>query len=84
VEAVDLAQILLSVTTMIGDPGIDDGVAHGRQERHQRPEAVAKYGNVPGALGHLHHSFSGVPDILGAGVSVVGLIEAKAVLPVCL
>jgi len=34
------------------------------------------------ALRQLGHDVSGVLNVLGAGVSIIGLIEAKAVLPV--
>ena len=80
-KAVDLPQILLSVAAMIGDRGVD-AVAHGGQEGHQPAEAIAKDGDLAGALGQLGHSVGGVLDVPGAGVSVIGLIEAKAVLPV--
>src|SRR5260370_41486478 len=83
VETIDLVQILLSVTTVVGDRSVN-AVAHGRQEGHQRPEAVTKYGNLAGALGHLGHGIGGVLDVPDTGISVIGLIEAKTVLPVWL
>jgi hypothetical protein len=82
-ETVDLAEILLGVTTVVGDCSVNE-VAHGRQESHQRPEAVAKYGNFAGALGHLRHGVGGVLDVPDTGISVIGSIEAKTVLPVWL
>jgi hypothetical protein len=37
-----------------------------------------------GALGHLRHGVGGVLDVPNTGISVMGLIEAKTVLPVWL
>jgi hypothetical protein len=68
---------------MVGNGSVN-AVAHGRQEGHQRPEAVAKYGNAAGAFGHLSRGVRGILDVLGTGISVIGLIEAKTVLPVWL
>jgi len=68
-ETIDLVQILLSVTTVVGDRSVN-AVAHSRQEGHQRPEAVPKYGYLTGALGHLGHGVGGVLDVPGTGVSV--------------
>ena len=80
-ETAELAEILLGVTAVVGNCSVN-AVAHGRQEGHQRPEAVAKYGNPGGALGHPGHGVSGVLDIPNTSISVIGLIEAKTVLPV--
>jgi hypothetical protein len=82
-ETVDLAEILLCVTTVVGDRSVN-AAAHGRQESHQRSEAVAKYGNLAGALGYLRDGVGGVLDVPNTGISVIGLIEAKTVLPVWL
>jgi hypothetical protein len=82
-ETVDLTEILLCVTAVEGDRSVN-AAAHGRQEGHQRPEAVAKYGNLGGALGHLRYGIGGVLDVPNTGISVIGLIEAKTVLPICL
>src|SRR5271155_2154355 len=82
-ETVELAQILLSVATVVGDRSVN-AVAHGRQESHERPEAVAKYGNLAGALGHVRHGVGGVLNVPNTGISVIGLIEAKTLLPVWL
>jgi hypothetical protein len=81
VETADLAQILLGVAAVIGDRSVG-AVARGRQERHQSADAIAKDRNLAGALGQLGHNVGGVLDVLGAGVSVIGLIETKAVAPV--
>ena len=48
VEAVDLAQILLGVSAVIGD-GCVDAIARGRQERHQPAEAKTEDGDLAGA-----------------------------------
>jgi hypothetical protein len=74
VETADLAQILLGVTTMKGDRGVN-ALASGRQESHQRAEAVAKYGNPVGALGHVDHGVGGVLDVPNTGISVIDLIK---------
>src|ERR1700733_7218784 len=82
-KIVDLAQIFFGVSAVIGDGGID-AAAHGRQERHQGAEAVALDGNFAGALRQFGHSFQGVVNISDASVAIIGLIKAKAVLPVSL
>jgi hypothetical protein len=76
-----MAAMKLCVTTVVGDRSVN-AVTHGRQESHQRSEAVAKYGNFAGALRHLRHGVGGVLDVPDTGISVIGLIEAKTVLPV--
>src|SRR5260370_2108474 len=80
VETIDLVQILLSVTTVVGDRSVN-AVAHGRQEGHQRPEAVTKYGNLAGALGHLGHGIGGVLVFPYTGLSVIGVLKAKTARP---
>ena len=81
IKSVDLVEIFLSVTTVIYDRRIDT-IARGRQESHRSAEAIAKDGNPADTLRQLGHDISGVLNVLGAGVSIIGLIEAKAVLPV--
>jgi hypothetical protein len=44
--------------------------------------AIAGDGNLAGALRQLGHDIGGVLDVPGTGVVVIGLIKAKAVLPV--
>jgi hypothetical protein len=61
---------------VIGDCSVD-AVAHSRQESHQPPDAVAQDANLASALRKLGHGVDGVLNVLGTGVSVVGLIEAK-------
>src|SRR5580704_6266733 len=82
-KIVDLAQVLFGVSAVISDGGIDVA-AHGRQERHQGAEAVALDGNLARALRDFGHSIQGVADISDASVTIIGLIKAKAVLPVSL
>src|SRR5580704_18823999 len=69
-KAVNLAQILLSVTTVIDDRSVDS-VAHSRQEGHQSPETVTKNGDVAGARGKFSHRVGGILNVLRAGVSVI-------------
>jgi hypothetical protein len=45
-------------------------------------EAIAEDGNPAGAPGQLGHGVGGVLNVPGSGVSVIGLIKAKAVLPI--
>src|ERR1700732_4934223 len=80
-KPVDLAQIFLSVTAVISDRSVD-AIAHGCEKDHQRAEAVAEDGNPAGAPRQLGHGVDGVLNVPGASVSVIGLIETKAVLPV--
>ena len=50
---------------------------------HRRSRSpIAEDGNLAGALGQLGHNIGGVLDVPGTGVAVIGLIKAKAVLPV--
>jgi len=81
IKPVDLAQIFLSVTTVIDDRSVD-AVARGRKEGHQPAEAITKDGNLTGALRELGHGVGGVLNVSGAPVSVISLIKAKTVLPV--
>src|ERR1700747_1463347 len=80
-KPVDFAQVFLSFTAVISDRSVDP-VPHGRQECHQPSEAIAEYGDLAGAPRQLGHGVDGVLNLPGSRVSVVGLIEAKAVLPV--
>src|SRR5580658_5529079 len=82
-KAVDLTQILLGVTTVIGDRSVG-ALAHGRQEGHQRAEAIAEDGNLASAIGQFSSSVERILNIPDARVPVIGLIEAKAELPVSL
>src|ERR1700722_20598072 len=70
-EIANLAQILLSFTPVIGDCSVNP-VTHSRQEGHKRPEAVAKYGDLAGALGHLGHAAGRILDVPDTGLSVIG------------
>ena len=82
IKPIDLSQIFLSVAAVISDRGVDAVAAHGRQEDHQRAEAIAEDGNLAGALRELGHCVDGVLNVPGARVSVISLIQTKAVLPV--
>src|SRR5258708_14826128 len=76
-----LAKILLSVTAVISDRSVD-AVAHGCQKDHQRAEAIAENGNLAGAPRQFGHDVDSVLSVPGAGVSVIGLIQTKAVFPI--
>ena len=82
IKPVDLAQIFLSVTAVISDPGVDVVVAHGCQEDHQCPKAIAEDGNPAVALREVAYFVDGVLDVLGARVSVINSVQTKTVLPV--
>ena len=81
-KPIDLSQIFLSIAAVISDRGVDAVVAHGCQEDHQPAEAIAEDGHFAGAPRQFGHDIGGVPNVLGACVPVIGLIEAKAMLPV--
>ncbi len=66
---------------MISDRSVD-AVAHGCQKGHQGAKAVTEDGDPAGAPWQLGHSADGVFNVPDAGISVIGLIETKAVLPV--
>src|SRR5258708_22394795 len=79
-KPIDLSQIFVSVAAVISDRSVD-AVAHGCQKDHQRAEAIAVDGNLAGASRQLSHGVDGVLNVPSAGVSVIGLIETKTVLP---
>ena len=81
-KPIDLSQIFLSIGAVIPDRGVDALAAHGCQEDHQRAETIAEEGDLAVTLREDAYCFGGVLDILDAGVSIISLIEAKAVLPV--
>src|SRR5580692_7637146 len=81
-KPIDLSQIFLSITAVIPDRGVDAVVAHGCHEDHQRAEAIAEQGNLAVAFREIAYCVDGVLDVLGARVSIIGPIQAKAVVPV--
>jgi hypothetical protein len=81
-EPIDLSQIFLSIAAVIPDCGVDAVAAHGCHEDHQRAEAVAEQGNLAVAFREIAHCVDGGFDVLDARISVISLIEAKAMLPV--
>ena len=81
-KPIDLSQIFLSIGAVIPDRGVDAVVAHGCHEDHQRAEAIAEQGNLAVAFREIAYCVDGVLDVLDAGISVISLIEAKAVVPV--
>src|SRR5215831_12006349 len=68
---------------MIGDCSVNVA-AHCRQECHQRTEAITLDSNLAGRLRQSRHTVDGVLYVLYTGVSVVGLIQPKAVPPISL
>src|ERR1700730_7598605 len=80
-KPIDLSQIFLSVTAVICDRSVNV-VAHGRQEDHQRAEAIAEDGDPAVALREVAYCVDGVLDVLGTRVSVISSVQTKAVLPV--
>ncbi len=81
-KPIDLSQIFLSISAVIPDRDVDAVVAHGCDEDHQRAEAIAEQGNLAVAFREIAYCVDSVLDVLDAGISVISLIEAKAVLPV--
>src|SRR5713226_4410985 len=82
-KIVDLAQVLFGVTAVISDGSIDVA-AHGRQERHQGTETIALDGNLARAIRQFGHGVQRVLNISDTSITIIGLIKAKAVLPVSL
>ena len=80
-KPVDFAQIFLSVTAVISDRSVN-AIARGCQKGHQGAKAVAEDGNLAGAPRKLGYGVDSVLNVSDAGISVIGLIETKAVLPV--
>ena len=80
-KIVDFAQVFFRVGAVIGDGGMDT-VAHGRQKRHRAAETIALDGDLAFAVRKLGRSVQRVLDVADAGVTIIGLIKAKAVLPV--
>src|SRR5580704_1017506 len=80
-KAVDLTQILLGGRSIIRNSGVD-AVAHRCEEDHQRAEAIAEDGNVASTIGQFSSGVKGVLNVPNARAPVIGLVQAKAVLPV--
>ena len=80
-KILDLTQVFLGVTAMIGDGGIDPA-AHGREKRHQGAKAIPLDGNLTRTFRQFRDGAQGVSNISDAGVAIVRLIKAKAMLPV--
>jgi hypothetical protein len=78
-----LAQVLFGVRAVISDGGADVA-ARGGQERHQGAEAIALDGNLTRAIRQFGLSVQGVLNISDTSITIIGLIKAKAVLPVSL
>src|ERR1700733_711802 len=81
-KPIDLSQIFLGIAAVIPDRGVDAVVAHGCHEDHQRAEAVAEQRNLAVTFREIAYCVYGVLHVHDAGISVISLIEAKAVLPV--
>src|SRR5271170_6283499 len=82
-KILDLTQVSLGVTAMIGDGGIDLA-AYGCKERHQGAEAVPLDGNLARTFRKSGHSVQGFFNISDASVTIISLIKTKPVLPVSL
>src|SRR5271156_4807340 len=81
-KPIDFSEIFLGIGAVIPDRGIDAVVAHGCHEDHQRAQAIAQQGNLAVAFRETAYCIDSVFDVLYAGISVISLIEAKAVVPV--
>jgi hypothetical protein len=81
-KPIDLSQIFLGLSAVIPDRGVDDVVAHGCYEDHQRAEAIAEQGNFTVAFWETACCVDGVLYVPYARVSVISRMEAKAVVPV--
>src|SRR5580692_6797265 len=81
-KPIDLSQIFVSIGAVIPDRGVDAVIAHSCHEDHQRSEAIAEQGYLAVAFRETAYCIDGVFDVLDAGISVISLIEAKAVVPV--
>jgi hypothetical protein len=81
-KPIDLSQIFIGIGAVIPDRGVDAVVSYSCHEYHQRSEAIAEQGNLAVAFWETAHCIDGVLDVLYAGISVISLIEAKAVVPV--
>src|SRR3984885_8139832 len=81
-KPIDLSQIFLGIGAVIPDRGVDAVVADGCHEDHQRAEAIAEQRNLAVAFREIAYCVDSVFDVLYAGISVISLIEAKAVVPV--
>src|ERR1700721_4273216 len=81
-KPIDLSQIFLGIGAVIPDRGVDAVVADGCHKDHQRAEAIAEQGNLTLAFRKTAGCVNGVLYVPYARISVISLIEAKAVIPV--
>src|SRR5258706_1207075 len=80
-ESVALVQVFLCITAVINDCGVG-AISRGCQEGHQSAQTKAHDGDLPIANLQLCRDVDGVLDVLRAGITVIGLIETQAMLPV--
>jgi len=78
-KTVDLAQVLFDVSAVIGDGGI--ALPSGTSSRRQDSSPGRQLARAPRQFGHSVQSVSNISD---TSVTIIGLIKAKAVLPVIL
>src|SRR5580704_3847216 len=81
-KPIDLSQVFVSISAVIPDRGIDAVVPHSCHEDHERSKAIAEQGNLAVALRETAYGTDRFFDVLYAGISVISLIEAKAVVPI--
>src|SRR5580658_4666734 len=81
-KPIDLSQIFVSIGAVIPDRGVDAVVAHSCHEDHQCSETIAEQGSLAVAFRETAYCIDGVFNVPDASISVISLIEAKAVVPV--
>src|ERR1700677_1969018 len=81
-KPIELSQILSVIGAVIPDCSVDAVFAHSCHEDHQRAEAIAEQGNLAVTLREIANRVDCVFNVRDAGISVICLIKAKAVVPV--
>src|ERR1700722_14730547 len=81
-KPIDLSQVFVSVGAVIPDRGVDTVFAHSCHEDHQCSEAIAEQSNFAVTFREIANFIDGVLDVRDPGISVISLIEAKAVVPI--
>src|ERR1700722_15978555 len=81
-KPIDFSQVFVSIGAVIPDGTVDAVVAHSGHDDHERSEAIAEQANLAVAFRETAYCVDGVLYVLYARISVISLIEAKAVVPV--
>src|ERR1700722_18165590 len=81
-KPIDFSQVFVSIGAVIPDGTVDAVVAHSGHDDHERSEAIAEQANLAVAFRETAYCLDGVLYVLYARISVISLIEAKAVVPV--